>query len=170
MSIRLYLMRHATALPHGTPSFREEDRPLTEEGRQEARAAAEGLKRLKIRPDAAFTSPYLRARQTAEEVLPLLCPGVLLKEIPSLRSEANPRETSQALKGLNGKHLIFFGHEPHLSRWAAELVDPDAQAQLLMKKAGVACVETRQLPPSVGGGILRWLATPKQLALIGKAK
>ncbi len=170
MTIRLYLMRHATAVPHGSPGYAQDHlRPLTNEGRDEARAVARGLKRLSIQPDRLLASPYVRARQTAEEVARILAPTVVLEEMLALRPESDPRETSSGLKVFRAaRHLLFFGHEPHLSAWIAQLVDPDAGVRCLMKKAGVACVEIEQFPPVAGAGLLRWLMTPKQLVLIGK--
>ena len=60
IDVRLYLVRHAKAAP-GDP---DELRPLTPEGREEARRLAERL--AAERPDAVVTSPLLRARETAE--------------------------------------------------------------------------------------------------------
>lgn len=168
MTIRLYLMRHATAEPHGGPG-RDAQRPLTEAGRTEARGAARGLKRLKVEPEQLITSPYLRARQTAEAVAALLAPAAALKELGSLRPESDPQATSSDLKAFKAaKSLMFFGHEPHMSAWVAWLVGGDAGMRCLMKKASVACIEVEHLPPAKGGGLLRWLMTPKQMALIGE--
>lgn len=172
MSFRLYLMRHATAVPHGSPDYPEDSaRPLTDEGREEARGAARGLKRLGIEPDRLLASPYVRAWQTAEEVAKIIAPALVLEELPSLRPEADPRATLSGFKASRAaRRLLFFGHEPHLSAWVAQLVDPDAGAKCLMKKAGVACIEIEQFPPVQGEGLLRWLMTPKQLTEIGKAR
>ena len=63
--MRLIIIRHATAVPHGTPGYADEDRPLTPEGEAKFREAARGLARAYDRPDALLTSPWLRARQTA---------------------------------------------------------------------------------------------------------
>ena len=163
--MRLYLMRHATAVPHGTPGYADDGkRPLTEQGHSQARGVAEGFKRLKLPFDAVYTSPYVRAAQTAEEVAHVLGGKVAVKTLDELRAEAEPRDTSQALKALaNHGHVLLVGHEPHLSAWLAELTG----GRCLMKKAGVACVEIDKAPPAAGSGTLRWLMTPKQLIAIG---
>ncbi len=66
MTTRVLLLRHAeTAAPdrfHGA----ESDVPLGERGRQQAEAVAPGL--AAIDPVAVYTSPMLRARQTAEPI------------------------------------------------------------------------------------------------------
>ena len=63
--MQLLIIRHAIAVPRGTPGIPDEDRPLTPEGEQKFREAAEGLAKLVDRPDALLTSPWLRAKQTA---------------------------------------------------------------------------------------------------------
>src|SRR5688572_24749324 len=63
--MEVYLLRHGIA-EDGSPTGRDADRPLTDEGRRKLRdvlklAAAGG-----VRPDLLVSSPYLRAKQTAE--------------------------------------------------------------------------------------------------------
>ena len=169
--MRLYLMRHATAVPQGTPGcVQDADRVLTAEGKAEATAVAQGLQRLRIVPDLIVTSPYIRAIETAEQVRRLLQPKLSCRQLDELRSEADPRATSIALKTLSAyEELLLVGHEPHLSAWVAELVSGHEPMRCQMKKAAVACVEIERVPPPAGSGTLRWLMTPKQLALIGEA-
>ncbi len=167
--MRLYLMRHADAVPHGTAGFtRDAQRPLTAEGRAQARGVAQGLKRLKVELGTVLTSPYVRAVQTAEEFVGAWGARLPIKELDALRAEVQPEVTSLALKRaeMDGDPLLV-GHEPHLSAWIAELVSSTGHAQCLMKKAGVACVEIERIPPTRGSGTLRWLMTPKQLMMLG---
>lgn len=161
--MRLYLMRHAVAVPRGAPGHADDSaRPLTDEGRRQARRVAEGLKRLKLPLDAICTSPYARAAQTAEEAARVFG-GLPVQELGALRAEAEPRETSLTLKALADRsHVLLVGHEPHLSGWLAELTG----GRCLMKKAGAACVEIDRVPPAPGSGTLRWLMTPKQLMAV----
>jgi phosphohistidine phosphatase len=167
--MRLYLMRHATAVPHGAPGYPDDrDRPLTDAGREQARRVTQGLKRLKLPLDAIYTSPYVRAAQTADEAARVLGGRIGVKALDELRAEVEPRETSLALKAAVGHdHAVFVGHEPHLSAWLAELTSAQASLRCIMKKAGVACVEVDRVPPPGGSGTLRWLMTPKQLMAVG---
>ena len=169
--MRLYLLRHAIAVPHGTPGYTQDaKRPLTDEGRAQALQVGQGLKRLNIAPDLVVTSPYLRAAQTAEHVTQVLQPRLPIKELEALRVEAKPSETSAALAAFAGHdRLLLVGHEPHLSAWIAELTAGRGGMRCLMKKAGVACVEIERVPPPAGSGTLRWLLTPKHLTFIGTA-
>ena len=168
--MRLYLMRHAEAAPHGTYA-RDEDRPLTDEGRSQAREVAKGLQRLKILPDVIVSSPYVRAVQTADEVQRVLGEQIKRQELGALRSESYSRDTSLALKLFSPyEHVLLVGHEPHLSAWISELVAGEGGMHCVMKKAGVACIDIDQVPPRSGSGTLRWLMKPKHLALIGTSK
>jgi hypothetical protein len=65
LPMQLIIIRHAIAVPRGTPGIPDEDRPLTPEGEQKPREAAKGLTSLVGRPDALLTSPWLRVKQTA---------------------------------------------------------------------------------------------------------
>ena len=170
--MRLYLVRHAEAVPRGTPGFSDDaKRPLTEEGHIQARLAGEALKLLRITPDLLLSSPYLRALQTAEHLSQVFSHKPLpVKEMDELRAEAEPPKTSAALKPFaNANHVFLVGHEPHLSEWIAQLTAKEGM-RCLMKKGGTACIEVEKVPPAQGSGTLRWLMTAKQLALIAKVK
>ena len=169
--MRLYLVRHAEAAPRGTPGFAQDaQRPLTEEGHEQAKAVGEGLKRLKIAPSVIGTSPFLRAAQTAEHLAQVFGLTSTVRKLEALQPDAAAAETSTALRGLSMyQHVVLVGHEPHLSAWLSTLVAGEESLRCLFKKAGVACVEVDRLPPSRGTGVLRWLMTPKQLLMIGKA-
>ena len=168
--MRLYLLRHADAVPRGTPGVTQDaQRPLTDEGRQQAADVGEGLRRLKAAVGLIVTSPYLRAAQTAEQVRRRLDEALEVRELDALQPESTSRHTSLALRGLDGHaELLFVGHEPHLSGWLAELIAPKG-LRCDFKKAGVACVEIGRVPPPAGSGTLRWFLTPRQLRLIGQA-
>src|SRR5438876_271220 len=64
--MKLLLLRHAAAVPRGTPGAPDDERPLTPEGKAKFRVAARGLVRVTRRPDVLLTSPLPRARVTAE--------------------------------------------------------------------------------------------------------
>lgn len=168
--MRLYLVRHATAAARGISAHPQDtQRPLTPDGEREAERIAEGLKRLKLGVELVVTSPWLRAVQTAERIAQVLGRRTSVQELPALRGDVDPSETSLALKAFAGYHsLVLVGHEPHLSAWLAELVVLRGGLQVVIKKGGAACVEVKHLPPPQGSGALRWLLTPKQLILIGK--
>ena len=69
--MNLYLMRHAIA---AEPDENTEDnlRSLTEKGRKKLGKIAHNLEKLELEFDNIITSPYLRARQTADVVAHVL--------------------------------------------------------------------------------------------------
>ena len=167
--MRLYLLRHATAVPSGTGECEDAERSLTDEGHEQARQAANGLKRLKIPVDAVATSPFVRAVQTAEPIARAFDLDGKLRKLDALQPEADPAETSGTLRGMAAhQHVVLVGHEPHMSAWLGWLVGGPGGIRCEFKKGGMACVDIDRLPPSPGHGTLRWFMTPKQLALIGQ--
>ena len=67
--MNLYILRHGIAVEHGAPGYaKDADRPLTPEGERKLGQIAEAMKALELTFDLILSSPYLRARQTAEIV------------------------------------------------------------------------------------------------------
>ena len=62
----LYIVRHAIAAERGSEWPDDTKRPLTERGINRFKEVVKGLRRLDITVDEIFTSPLVRARQTAE--------------------------------------------------------------------------------------------------------
>jgi 2,3-bisphosphoglycerate-dependent phosphoglycerate mutase len=62
--LTVLLVRHAEPVKPGTVGFDEFTRPLTENGLRDARRLCE--MHASVRIDAAYSSPYLRARRTIE--------------------------------------------------------------------------------------------------------
>jgi len=114
--VRLYLVRHAKAAP-GDP---DQLRPLTPEGREQARLLADRL--ADERPDAIVTSPLLRARETAD-VLARAC-GLEAEPDERLAPGATSADARGAASG-RGERIVLVGHQPDLGRIAAALTGGD---------------------------------------------
>src|SRR5271168_1308839 len=68
--MELYLVRHADAVSLGENNLQvDEDRPLSDNGQQQAKALATGLQRKGVALQLILTSPLLRAVQTAETIV-----------------------------------------------------------------------------------------------------
>ena len=63
MAQQLWLLRHGEAEPHDARP--DADRPLTDRGREQSRIAGCALAALKVHVHLCFTSPKVRARDTA---------------------------------------------------------------------------------------------------------
>jgi phosphohistidine phosphatase len=152
----MLLLRHATAVPHGSAGLDDADRPLIAAGEREARNAGRALRELNVRPDRIVTSPLVRARQTAQLAAAEL--GIKAYDDDALR----PGFSHEALDALFGRHagdcLVLVGHDPDFS----EVIRDVAGAKVEMAKGGVARID---LP----SGELRWLLRPRALRLIAKA-
>lgn len=165
--MRVYLMRHGIAISRDDPNAPPEaDRNLTPAGIEKTRAASRGLRTLGIEPDAVFTSPYLRAVETAEIACESLgFPANKIRHTDALTPDAKPAALFKELEDTKFEEVLCCGHAPNLDHVIAFAVRaPSAFTEL--KKAGVACLEVDSLSP-VRAKLL-WLQTAKSLRLLGK--
>lgn len=125
----VFLIRHATAIDE-TLAVRDPNRHLTAEGRKEARALGDRLRWHDCAPTLLWSSPLVRAIQTAELVVQTLGVELVVESVPELAPEGHPREVAAAIAKLPDDALVMlFGHEPTLSAIGAILTsDPDFPA------------------------------------------
>jgi phosphohistidine phosphatase len=150
--MQLILIRHAPAgdreewAQSGRP---DEDRPLTTEGMTKMRRALRGLRRVLESPDRLFSSPLLRARQTADLLLECY-PELRVETTAVLEPDADPEATLAWLESLDdSQRIALVGHEPHLSGLLALLVHGDAGLGTLpFRKGGVAILELDAIRPA----------------------
>src|SRR5688572_10358211 len=109
------LFRHGIAQDREDPaSPPEAERRLTPKGIERTCEAARGLARLGVRPDAVLSSPYRRARETAEIALKKL--GVERRDVvltDALLPEAPPGDLLRVLERLDVGCVLCAGHAPH---------------------------------------------------------
>jgi phosphohistidine phosphatase len=113
-AVRLFIVRHAKAAD-GEP---DDLRPLTEKGREQARALAKQFAAGGVRPDAVLTSPLLRARETADEIARAV--GRTAEADERLAPGAGADEVRAAVGG-RGQTVIVVAHQPDCGRVAAAL-------------------------------------------------
>ena len=157
--MRIYLVRHATA-SYDAPT--DEERQLTKEGYSEAELAGQSLHALGIHPDHIFSSPLIRALQTADSLAHSLH---LAKKVKVLKELANDHPVSALLRVLQPYHkdseLVLVGHEPSLSEHLAAFLGLKRVEALPLGKASIACVELHGLEH--WSGKLLWIVRQKQL-------
>lgn len=112
--MRLFIVRHAKAAA-GDP---DELRPLTEEGRETARALGMQLAADGIQLDAVLTSPLLRARETAAEIAKAV--GSEPEPDERLAPGATPDDFLTVATG-RGQNVLVVGHQPDCGRAASAL-------------------------------------------------
>lgn len=164
----LYALRHAIAVDRGTEEYVQDDsrRPLTRKGIRRMRRAARGVRRLGLTVDLILSSPYLRARETAEIVATAL-DDTTLELFQPLAAEIPPeqalRQIARRAEGL--KSLLLVGHEPQLSAMASLLIAGNPDLALELKKGGMFKIEAEQL--QAGTGVLEWWLTSRHLRRLG---
>src|SRR5262249_55485926 len=154
--------RHAEAASRSDPNYADEDRPLTDEGRDQAKQLAKALVARGVQFNAVISSPLIRARQTAEEMLQNM-PGPLaeLEFCRHLAPGGTARKLLRFVIGTSSESVALIGHEPDLSSFAGRMIGC-RKAQIDLAKAGVVLVRFDGAPEK-SQGVLAWLLTPEWL-------
>jgi len=151
--MRLYVLRHADAVE--SPYYTDADRPLSDLGRRQTHAVARFLLSHQIKPHLIMSSPFLRAKETADIVKESLA----VEECITTHALASGAGLRECLKEINGHPLpsvLLIGHEPLLSGLISVLTGGDEQFRVDMGKATLACLESRH-PAKKGHAVLLWL-------------
>jgi phosphohistidine phosphatase SixA len=151
--MRLIIVRHGKAVDREKWHQDDTERPLTKDGVEQATRMFK-LVRDWVQADEVWTSPWTRARQTAE-----LAAGVWklpLREVDWLAGEAMPAQNRvrQLPRGID---VALVGHEPDLGAFIGSLIGGNP---VPLKKAGIAVLEGEA---ALGAMQLRLLLTPKMV-------
>ena len=162
----LYLVRHAIAADRGGEWPDDNKRPLTERGVNRFKDAVKGLRRLDVALDEIFTSPLVRARQTAD----ILAAGVEGKPSVKVLDALAPGHTpasvmTQLARVAKRRRIAIVGHEPELGELAAHLIG--AGRALSFKKGGVCRIDLGSLT-SKRAASLSWFLPPTVLRQVKK--
>ncbi len=155
--MELYFFRHGHAEDAQGPDFDDFARKLTDKGVERTVAAAQALLKLGVKPARIYTSPRLRARQTAEIL------ATTLGMVAEARDEVNFGFNQHHIPALineipNDLSVMFVGHEPDLSITVSALI---GGGEIEMKKGGIARVDLLARTPL--RGVLLWVLTPRVL-------
>ena len=142
----------------------DSERPLIPKGERRLHSAAAAMKKLELSFDLIFSSPFLRARQTAEIVAGELKLRKLLKFSDELAPAGGFKALIQKLNELKPapENILLVGHEPYLSRLISLLVSGGENAAVEMKKGGLCKLEVESLRAGHCAR-LAWLLTPGQM-------
>jgi phosphohistidine phosphatase len=123
----LYLIRHAQADERGPEYPDDSKRPLVDKGFKQVKTLVKVLKTLNIEFDALFSSPYTRAAQTAEPLLPQLRKGRHIHYLDTLAIDDYEQLLIDVKERLSksDKTIALVGHEPYLGQLAANLLTGD---------------------------------------------
>jgi phosphohistidine phosphatase len=131
MAQQLWLLRHGEAEPHDAAP--DAQRALTERGRDQSTAAGHALKRLGVEVHLCFTSPKVRARQTAE----LACVALGIEPIDeeALAEGFDGRAALDLMRAAGAdQRVLAVGHEPDFSQVVHDLTG----GRVEFKKGGIA--------------------------------
>ncbi len=155
MARHLWLLRHGEAEPHDADA--DDARRLTERGREQSRAAGRALAALGVEFQHVFTSPKVRALETARLACEAL--GVEPVEHEPLRAGFDRDDALELLAATgDDKRVLIVGHDPDFS----QLVHDITGGRVALKKGGIAGLKV-----SSGGGELLVLMRPRELDRIG---
>jgi phosphohistidine phosphatase len=158
--MKLYLIRHADALPLGDGIPDDAQRPLSVRGQEQCSRIAAALNRQGVVLQALLTSPLLRARQTAEGMNAHLSqPAPPLQDCDLLGPALKPRKVTNVVRAQTGDAIGLVGHMPDLAFYAAWLIG-SKKAQIDLAKAGLARIDFEG-KVGKGKGLLTWLITPE---------
>lgn len=166
--MNLYILRHGIAVERGAPGFKTDaDRPLTPKGRRQLGPIAAAMKSMSLDFSLILSSPFLRARQTAEIVAKSLKLKNRLAFSDALTPDGDPKALVRELNELKpvSENVLLVGHEPYLSRFIAHLISGGENIEIDFKKGGLCKLEA-DLLRSGRCARLAWLLTPKQMKLM----
>jgi phosphohistidine phosphatase len=140
MAAQLWLLRHGEAVPH--ESKPDDDRELTARGERQSDAAGAALARLGVEFAACYTSPKVRARDTAVHTCAAL--NVEPQEVAALADGFDRDDAFELfLAHDEDARVLAVGHEPSFSQVVHDLTG----ARVEFKKGGIAAIRmTRSAP------------------------
>jgi phosphohistidine phosphatase len=151
MAPQLWLLRHGEAVPHDSKP--DAERELTPRGERQSITAGKGLAKLGLEFDACYTSPKVRARDTAG----LACEALNIEPIEEdALADGFDRDDALELLLRHGPdaRVLVVGHEPTFS----QVVHDFTGGRIDFKKGGVAAVRAER-----ASGELLVLLRPREL-------
>jgi phosphohistidine phosphatase len=151
MAQQLWLLRHGEAEPHDARP--DPERRLTERGEEQSRAAGRAFTALGLTFHLVFTSPKVRARDTAR----LACEecGCDFVEHEPLAGGFDGRGALELAAAAGpDQRVLIVGHNPDFAQIVGDLTG----GRVELKKGGVAGIRLRG-----GGGELLALLRPREI-------
>jgi phosphohistidine phosphatase len=157
MPAQLWLLRHGEAVPHDSKA--DSDRELTPRGERQAIAAGAALARLGVEFDACYTSPKVRARDTARLACKAL--NVTPQEVDALADGFDRDDALELLLAHDGGHarVLVVGHNPSFEQVVHDLTG----GRVDFKKGGVVAIRVER-----ADGELLVVLRPRELESIAE--
>lgn len=157
--MEILLLRHGIAADP-RPGQPDAERALTGEGKQKLRALLRRLHKAGVRPALILTSPFVRARQTAEIAREMLAPEAMIVPARALAPGSAPQEAWDEIRlYANQPSVLCSSHEPLCGQLAAFLLGAPELA-VDFKKGALMRIDVDSASPRPRG-TLRWLVSPR---------
>ena len=153
----IVLLRHGIAKEKGGGKP-DEERRLTREGHEKMKRVGRALAAILTDADAIYSSPLVRAYETAEWVAKAYDGKLEIETTTVLAPGHDPDEFRALLRRAGKKNCAYFvGHEPHLTSLMLALANMHAEGELSLKKGGCygLDIESADSPAQ-----LRWMLAP----------
>ena len=154
----LVLLRHGIA-EERTGEKPDEERSLTADGHARMKQISRGLEEIFPKAQAIYSSPLLRAVQTALWVSKGYRSRIKVHTTEALSPGADEKEFVEFIEGMKERRVVLVGHEPTLTDNMMALVKLKGPHRLELKKGGCYGVRLK----SEGGAVLEWLLSPRIL-------
>lgn len=167
--MELIIIRHASAEEREDfvkKGLEDQFRPLTMKGRKRMQKVCIHLRDHVKSLDLIVSSPFTRARQTAEIISQIYFETKVV-EAPELVPQSPPQAFLKWLRtqARNYKRIAIVGHEPHLSAFATYLLSGKTTSFIDLKKSGIIALGIESFADiQAGHAELLYSIPPKFLA------
>lgn len=157
--MELYLLRHGIA-EDLAPGGRDSDRALTTEGKKKMREILKVAAQAGVRPGLIVTSPYRRARETADIAAKALEYSGDILTSNALVPHAHAHELWEEVRMHKvNSSVLLASHEPLLSSAAAFLLNSSG-LRVDFKKGALLRIDLEGFSAQPNG-LLKWYLTPR---------
>ncbi len=157
--MEIYFVRHGEAQDK-VGGMKDEDRPLTSFGAATIAHLGRSLKGIIKRFDLILTSPFLRARQSADILGNIFGNKGEISVSNSLIAGSPPNELLNEIKKSDASHILIIGHQPYLGSYI-NFFTGTKEDDMSIRTATCALVETCELKKDKGK--LLWIKEPADL-------
>ncbi|HKR66513.1 MAG TPA: histidine phosphatase family protein [Thermoanaerobaculia bacterium] len=154
----IVLLRHGIA-EDASPDKKDEDRSLTAEGHARMKQIARGLERVLPKAYAVYSSPLLRAVQTALWVSKAYRSRVAVNTTDALAPSATKKDFAALLEAIQEQRVVLVGHEPNLSDNLRAVLGLGRTQSVELKKGGCYGIRVH----ADGSAVLEWMLPPRIL-------
>jgi phosphohistidine phosphatase len=138
--MKLWVLRHGEAVPHGSRPH-DSERELTDNGRKEVLRSAEQL--LGQRLTAIYASPYLRAQETAQLVREVLGFEPEIRTVEWLTPDTEPDKVAEQMVAVSD--VLLVSHNPLVGNLLSYLQHGAGHPPERVSTAGLAELESNEL-------------------------